>query len=135
MMNYRDAWRMVGLVAFGAVTLVGSEALAQRRYTPPRPTFSPAFNYFRQDTGLLDPYNAIYRPQQQLQASLGSINSQLNAQRDQVESLRSDLLQVRGLETQGTGAAARFQSQSTYFGNNQRYFLNRTSPVIGGRRR
>ena len=83
------------------------------RYSSPYgPTLSPYLDYFRRDTGVLDPYNTFIRPRRQLQNQLDGI-----VQQERVETTRMQQ-QIQGIRESGaapTGSGATFLNYSHYY--------------------
>lgn len=95
------------VAACGVFLADASEAQAQvnrrnrpSRYTPARPTFGEAFNYARDDVGLLTPYQTFVQPQRQLRYTLEAQQNQIATQQAEIGRLTTDL------ETATEGATA-----------------------------
>jgi hypothetical protein len=83
------------------------------RYSSPYgPTLSPYLDYFRRDTGVLDPYNAFIRPRRQLQNQLANIVEQEQAENAR---LRQQIQGVRAAEAAPTGTGGTFLNYSHYY--------------------
>lgn len=103
------------LLAVLLACALGAQASAQhpRRYVPPGgPTMPSGLNYFRNDTGLLDPYNAFIAPQRQLNQELQNM-----AYQQQVDDLyiRRQLANPRDYRMAPTGTGASFMNYSHYY--------------------
>lgn len=95
----------------------------RRRYVPRRPTMSPYLDYFRRDTGLLDPYN-LFRSRdirqnqlyQQQQRQIYQQQQELYQQRLQFQELQGAQRQMRASGASQTGHGSTFMNYSHYFG-------------------
>src|SRR5688500_12810871 len=83
--------RAIVIVSCLFVLLTAEMASGQvRRYAPPGGRTLPGeLNYFRRDTGVLDPYNAFVRPQRNLQQDLRN----LAERQEEGEKLQTELRQ------------------------------------------
>ena len=94
------------------------------RYASPYgPTLSPYLDYFRRDTGVLDPYNTFIRPRRQLQNQLDDIVQQERAETTRLQQ------QIQGIRESGaapTGTSATFLNYSHYY---------KAGPTAGAARR
>ena len=129
LMRRLAVWMFVLVVGMAAAEVASAQGPGRYRsyggrYSSPYgPTLSPYLDYFRRDTGVLDPYNAFIRPRRQLQNQLGEI-----VQQGQAENVRLRQ-QIQGIrEAQGapTGTGATFMNYSHYY---------RSGPAAGGSRR
>lgn len=101
-------WSVVAGVVATVVLAWGAEnASAQgyrrgeyRRYTPARPTFGDAFDYARDDVGLLTEYHTFVRPHRQLRGTLERQDQLIRTQEGEIESLRDELTTA---QTQAAG--------------------------------
>jgi hypothetical protein len=102
------------------VALLAAPASAQiPRYMPPAGNPLPnALNYFRNDTGILDPYNAFVAPRRQLDYQLRATQSQM--QQNQ-RRLQRELDQIRESGAAPTGIGAGFMNHGAYFMQNRPY--------------
>ncbi|HZL90632.1 MAG TPA: hypothetical protein VFB96_19850 [Pirellulaceae bacterium] len=111
------------MTALALALLVGAADLCQAqggryrsyggRYTSPYgPTLSPYLDYFRRDTGALDPYNAFIRPRRQLQNQLADMAQQ---ERTETARLQQQIQGVREAAAQPTGTGATFLNYSHYY--------------------
>ncbi len=110
---------------FQTVASTSAQPPTRRRYIPRRPTMSPYLDYFRRDTGLLDPYNTFQRPQvrmrqfyQQQQQQIYRQQQQLEQQKMQFQQIQGSLRQFRESGASPTGHGATFMNYSHYFGQN-----------------
>lgn len=117
------------LVVFGFLFLLPSPSEAQgrggrrgsQRYSSPYgSTLSPYLDYFRVDTGFLDPYNAFVRPRQQLNSDLNNLRQQTRQSFTQIED---DLLTFGLSNAAPTGIGATYLNTSHYYSSN---------PTLGG---
>ncbi len=108
---------VVMLLALCAVDTCLAQGGVYRSYggryrSPYGPTLSPYLDYFRRDTGVLDPYNAFIRPRRQLQNELGAIVQQERAENVRLQN------QIQGIRTATaapTGTGATFFNYSHYY--------------------
>lgn len=110
--------RVLMPVVVAVVGLVAAESCqAQfRRYTPPsRPTMPSQLNYFRQDTGALDSYNAFIVPQRRLEQQLGNMVQQERNDRRQIQRQLDEITQIRNSTAAPTGTSATFMNYSHYY--------------------
>jgi hypothetical protein len=101
-------------VAVIVLALCGQQAAAQfPRYQPPGgPVLPRELDYFRQDTGVLDNYNAFIAPRRQLDQTLKSM--QAKQQTDARDAQRSiALLKESVVAPTGTGAS--YMNYSHYY--------------------
>ena len=123
--------QFVPLVLFLLVACAADACLAQGPYrsyggryrSPYGPTMSPYLDYFRRDSGVLDPYNTFIRPRQQLQDQIGQM-----AQEERAANIRLQQ-QIQGIREETaapTGRGATFMNYSHYY---------RASPTGAQRRR
>jgi hypothetical protein len=85
---------------------------APYRYVPPGgPTMPSGLNYFRQDTGLLDPYNAFVAPQRNLNQQLGTLYDQQQLDASNIRRLQNP----REVNVAPTGTGAVFMNYSHYY--------------------
>jgi hypothetical protein len=73
--------------------------------SPWGPTISPYLDYFRRDSGLIDPYNAFVRPRRQVQNQIDEVRAQ---QQYQDTQLRREIQGVRQSLAAPTGRRASF---------------------------
>lgn len=109
-------WQRLATFVFALLALTTTVASAQNRYRPARPALSPYLDYFRSDTGVLDPYNTFVSPNRTLRDQLSNQEtgiSRLQGQVQQVEGQFSDY--VRGARAAPTGARGRFSDYSHYY--------------------
>jgi hypothetical protein len=83
-----------------------------RYRSPYGPTLSPYLNYFRQDTGVLDPYNTFIRPLRQLDNQLGQMQQQEQAANTR---LQQQIQGIRAETAAPTGTGATFMNYSHYY--------------------
>jgi hypothetical protein len=98
-----------------AALLCTTDAQAQRRYQPRRPTFSPYHDYFRQDTGLLDQYNTFVVPRRRLTSDMSQMQGTIDSQQAEIDSLNRQLLQINGTLAGPTGKAGTFMNYGRYY--------------------
>ena len=122
-------WQSATLLGLLSVALAWSTlpAAAQppvrRRYVPRRPTMSPYLDYFRRDTGLLDPYNLFRKRNVRLNQAFEQQRRQLQYQQYQLNQTRLQFEQVQQAQRQmrasgatPTGHGSTFMNYSHYFG-------------------
>ena len=122
-------WHTVTLAGLLGLAVVWSAlpAVAQppvrRRYVPRRPTMSPYLDYFRRDTGLLDPYNLFRRRNVRVNQMFEQQRRQLQYQQYELNQTRLQFQQIQGAQRQmrasgagPTGHASTFMNYSHYFG-------------------
>jgi hypothetical protein len=113
---------LIGLFVFCGLGVVGTREVAAqgRRYSSPsRPTLPSQLNYFRGDTGLLDPYNTFVQPQNQLQNRLRSMETQQQETRSEIQKQQSQESAVAS-KAAPTGTAATYQNLSHYYPSTNR---------------
>ncbi len=122
-------WRSVFLTGLLGVALVWSarpgvaQPPVRRRYVPRRPTMSPYLDYFRRDTGLLDPYNLFRKRNVRVNQAFEQQRRQLQYQQYQLDQTRFQFQQVQQAQRQmrasgatPTGHGSTFMNYSHYFG-------------------
>lgn len=87
-----------------------------RYRSPYGPTLSPYLDYFRRDTGVLDPYNAFIRPRRQLDNQLGQMVQEERAANTQ---LQQQIQGIRAETAAPTGTGATFMNYSHYYRTQQ----------------
>jgi hypothetical protein len=105
------------LLAAGATDTCFAQGGVYRSYggryrSPYGPTLSPYLDYFRRDTGALDPYNAFIRPRRQLENELGQMVQQERAENTRLQQ------QIQGIRAESaapTGTGATFLNYSHYY--------------------
>lgn len=109
-------------VVFALVLLPQLPAAAQQRierYQPPsRPTLSPYLDLFRQDSGLVDPYNAFVVPRRRMEAQARQFQSEIGAQQRTINQLQGELqgaLQMRPTGARPTGTGGTFMNFSHFY--------------------
>jgi len=105
------------LLVFGALGLVSDHKVFAQvpQYSPPAGSPLPSqLNYFRFDglTGLLDNYNGIVQPQQNLNYTLQTMNAR---QQSDSRVLQREITQLRDSEAAPTGVGAGFMNYSHYY--------------------
>jgi hypothetical protein len=91
----------------------GRTAAAQQRYVPPGGAVLPnQLNYFRQDVGLLDPYNAFVAPTRRLSNQLQAMT---NETRGDFGMTQREIDMLRSSPAAPTGVAAGFMNYSHYY--------------------
>mgnify|MGYP003345498518 CR=1 FL=1 len=113
--------RSIRNMAVIALVLVstGTASFAQRpqqaRYTSPYgPTLPLQLNYFRQDNGVLDPYNAWVNPTNQLQSRLRGIeNRQVYDEKATQSAFKQ--LSTKPSAAKPTGTAGGFMRNMNFF--------------------
>ena len=91
-------------------------AAAQRPVPPPKPTFSPYLDLFRNDPGPLPNYNQFVRPKQELFRTLREQHSQLERQRASLGSLQERVTTMeRQSQAGATGIGAGFMNYSHFY--------------------
>lgn len=103
------------LMAICGIVLLGSSAWAQApyRYVPPAgPVMPEALNYFRRDTGVLDPYNSFVAPRRQIDQQFRALDQQADMESRRVQR---QLRQVRESAAAPTGAGGGFMNYSHYY--------------------
>jgi len=119
---------IVTVVLFAGVIGSPTSVHAQiKRYrSPSGPTLPSQLNYFRGDVGLLDPYNSIVNPSNQLNNQVRSMEKQQEANRRAIDQTRQELLLPSEAAPTGTGAT---------FGNYSHYYPSIKSSGGGSARR
>ena len=85
-------------------------------YRPTRPTFSPWFNLYREDAGVLDNYHTFVRPEIRLRNALNRQEYDINRQRMDFQSMRQNMSGMqRTLGMRPTGASSSFMNYSHYY--------------------
>jgi hypothetical protein len=112
--------RMLRLLTVAATTLfllvATTSALAQG-YTPPAgPTLPYQLEYFRPQSGVLDPYNQFVAPRANLANQLATINQRQNTDFRAVENQIKESDRIRESRAAPTGTSAGFMNYSHYFG-------------------
>jgi hypothetical protein len=83
------------------------------RYQPPAGSTIPrSLNYFRRDTGVLDPYNSFIEPQRQIDQRINTVNTM---QRLQFNQYSRDIREIRKSTAADTGSNASFFNSSHYY--------------------
>ena len=90
----------------------GYRSYGGRYRSPYGPTITPYLDYFRRDTGVLDPYNTFIRPRRQLENQIGQIVQQERAENTR---LQQQIQRVREEQVAPTGAGATFMNYSHYY--------------------
>ncbi len=107
------------VVAYAAVVsvavLVGSPAIAQPKYTPSRPTFSPWLNLYQRNTGVLDNYHTYVRPQMELERTLRQQDLTLSRQSAALRQVQSQLRTERPAQAGPTGVHSTFMNYLHYY--------------------
>jgi hypothetical protein len=85
------------------------------RYEPARPTLSPYLNYFRGNTGLLNPYNTYIRPAENLGYDLQRQRADLARLQGHIRQVQGAVQQVENELLRPTGAGATFMNYSHYY--------------------
>jgi hypothetical protein len=112
---------LAGLLTLAALSY-GTFAQAQlprfsAPYRPPAGNPLPSqLNFFRRDSGLLDPYNGIVAPQQRLNQDLRS----LNYRQRQLQAEINAPAQYRDPGVAPTGTGSVFMNRSHFFPTTQR---------------
>lgn len=99
------------------------------RYRPARPTLSPYLDLFRQDTGVVDPFNTFVEPQRRLQSQARQFQREIAGQQATINNLQQQVqtqLQMRPTGARPTGTGATFMNHS--------HFFPRGGPQAAGRR-
>jgi hypothetical protein len=109
-------WNTAYLLLATLATWASSElpAFAQvPRYTPPggRP-LPAALDYFRQDVGVMDPYNTFVAPRRQLNNQLNAITARETAD---FQRAQGEIAAVRKATVAPTGVSAGFMNYSHYY--------------------
>jgi hypothetical protein len=105
-------------IASGCVMMLAlfcSSASAQYsgRYVPPAGRTLPnQLNYFRQDVGVMDPYNTFVNPTRQLNQQLNDISLQENSD---YRRTQKEIGQVRRSLAAPTGIGAGYMNHQRYF--------------------
>src|SRR4051812_35110474 len=111
----RFSFCLVFCVCVGLVSTASAQQVrrgAPYRYVPPAgPTMPSGLNYFRQDTGLLDPYNAFVAPQRQLNQQLRTLYDQQAIDESRIYRLQNP----REVNVAPTGSGAVFMNYSHYY--------------------
>ena len=111
---------VVSLSAAGllACCLVPPASAQQRvpRYSPSRPTFSPYFGLFRQDSGILPNYYTFVRPEQQLRETFRRGDATVRRQGAAIDSLERQVsVFERETMARPTGTGSVFMDYSHYY--------------------
>lgn len=141
MTSIRMRWATIALAvaACGWLLADPSDASAQinrrprsRTYSPARPTFGDAFNYARDDVGLLTPYQTFVQPQRQLRYSLAAQENQILTQQSEIERLTTDLETAYSGATV-TGKGGSYQNYSHFYQLGSRNSSLPSARKAGGR--
>lgn len=101
------------LFVTGAIWGVSDATAQVRRYTPPGGNPLPAaLDYFRQDVGVLDPYNTFVAPRKQLRNQLEVMAAR---EYDDFRSVQSENSLLRRSAASPTGTSAGFMNYSHYY--------------------
>ena len=135
MLSFRFGSMCTGMIVLAVIVGAAATASAQGgpryrgyggRYSSPYgPTLSPYLDYFRRDSGVLDPYNAFVRPRRQLQNDINNIVAQGQAENVR---LQREITQLKGVRDPGAAATG---TSATYFNYSHYYSM----PPGGARRR
>jgi hypothetical protein len=99
------------------------------RYQPARPALSPYLELFRQDSGVVDPFNAFVEPRRRLQSQSRQFQREIAGQQTTINELQRQVqgqIEIRPTGARPTGTGATFMNHSHYF--------PRGGPQMGGRR-
>jgi hypothetical protein len=91
-------------------------AQAQTMYRPSSPTISPWFGLYQRNSGPLDPYHSIVRPQLQLRNTLRQQSADIQYNNQQINSVGQEVTQMQEqgpLPMTGTGSV--FMDTAHYF--------------------
>jgi hypothetical protein len=111
-------FRITSIAVFAVLTFtVSAPAFAQinrvPRYRPPAGATMPrALDYFRQDVGVLDPYNTFVAPRRTLDRNLQSLQNQ---ERYDAQRTKAELSQIRQSTAAPTGTGSTFMNYSHYY--------------------
>jgi len=97
------------------VAMLCSPAMAQPRYTPSRPTFSPWLNLYQRNTGVLDNYHTYVRPQVELERTLRQQDLALSRQSAALRNIQGQLNRERPAQAGPTGVHSTFMNYSHYY--------------------
>ena len=95
-----------------------------QRYQSSRPALSPYLNYFRQDNGVVTPYQNFIQPyqrtqqfRQQQQSNYSNIRDRLRQQQQEIaeNSKENRLLETRTSTLPQTGVGGTYQNYSHFF--------------------
>lgn len=127
------------VAACGLLLSDPSEAAAQgykkggyRRYSPARPTFGDAFNYARDDVGLLTPYQTFVQPQRQLRYTLDAQQNEIVSNQAEISRLTNDLESATGGGT-ATGKGGGYMNYSHFYSLGSRNQSLPSGRSTGGR--
>lgn len=106
---------VTGLILVASASSAFAQRPQQTRYSSPYgPTLPLQLNYFRNDVGVLDPYNTFVNPSSQLQHRLRSIENQQIYDEKATQSAFKKLMSKPAQASQ-TGKGATFMNYSHYF--------------------
>ncbi|HEX5105947.1 MAG TPA: hypothetical protein VFV87_19145 [Pirellulaceae bacterium] len=109
-------WKTVlvtGACVFLALACSSSVSAQVPRYAPPGGSPLPAaLDYFRQDVGLLDPYNTFVAPRRQLTNQLQAITARQQAD---FRAAEAQISALRGASAAPTGVGAGYMNYSHYY--------------------
>jgi hypothetical protein len=112
-MRFSIGFAIAVLMVAASLTAPEAEAQSRGRYLPPAgPVLPNALNYFRNDVGVLDPYNAFVQPNRQLSQQ---INSMVQQQYRDYQRSEQEIGQVRQSLAAPTGVGAGFMNHAQYF--------------------
>jgi hypothetical protein len=96
-----------------ALVCVGPVWSQYPRYRPPGGSPLPnALNYFRQDVGVLDPYNAFIAPRREIDNRFRELAFR---QQTEYQATRQAIGMIRASEAAPTGTGATFMNYSHYY--------------------
>jgi hypothetical protein len=86
------------------------------RYSPPAGrTLTPYLNFFRQDVGVLDPYNAFIVPQRDLEYRLKGLGAAAQRQQAEIQTTQHQLNRIYQSGAAPTGTGGRFMNYGGYY--------------------
>jgi len=106
---------LIAGICLVALSLTVSQSYAQRGYQPAYPTFSPAFNYLRSDTGVLNRYYGLVQPRRQIESTRNRMRDASQQQQAAINSLQGEISQMRQALATPSGKSASFMNFSHFF--------------------
>ena len=107
---------LIAGTCLAVLLLTAPNGYGQGRYEPAYPTFPPAFNYLRRDTGVLNTYYGLVQPSRQLESAQQRFRDSALQQQAAINNLQRQVTEVREAQVGPTGKRAGFMNYSHYYG-------------------